>query len=143
MPSDCFTPYDWSRSYLLHADVHSNIPQRGSIGMLGAHNAARGLLVETCRHTGAHPTALHYTETVPDDGALIVIDVTVTVHLLIGEALTVHTRTRHRRHDNAREGDWSISLNGVAYPDEDRRRPPSPPMQGWIVHRLVRRPTSG
>ncbi|MHA6783984.1 hypothetical protein ACVGOW_23765 [Pseudonocardia saturnea] len=143
MPSDCFTRYDWSRSYLLPADAASNIPLRCSVGMLGAHNAARGLLVETCRHTGAYPTGLHYAETVLDSGAIIVVDVTATAHLPNGEPLSVRTRTRHRRHGDARDGDWSISIAGVACPGEDRRRPPSPPMQGWIVHRLVRRPRSG
>lgn len=143
MPSSCFTPYDWSRSYLLPAAVHSNIPLCGSVGMLGAHNAARGLLVETCRHTGAHPTGLRYDETVLGDGAIIVVEVTATAHLPNCEPFTVRTRTRHRRHGDARNGDWSISVDGVACPGEDRRRPPSPPMQGWIVHRLVRRPTSG
>ncbi|MBW0115708.1 hypothetical protein [Pseudonocardia abyssalis] len=139
----CFTPYDWSRSYLLRPEVRSNIPLRGSVGMLGAHNVARGLLVETCRHTGAHPTCLHYAETVLGDGAIIVVDVTATAHLPTNEPLTVHTRAQHRRHDDARDGDWSISIDGVVYTGEDRRRPPSPPVQGWIVHRLVRRATSG
>lgn len=80
--------------------------------MLGAHNAARGLLVETCRRTGARPTGLHYAETVLGDGA-IVVDVTATAHLPTGEPLTALTRTRHRRHDDARDGDWSISVDGV------------------------------
>lgn len=143
MSRDCFTPYDWSRSFLLPADMASNIPLRGAVGMLGAHNAARGLLVEICRHTGAHPTFLHYAETVLDHGAIIVVDVSATAHLPNGEPLCVKTRTLHRRHDDdARNGDWSISVDGVAYPGEDRRRSPSPPMQSWIVHRLVRRPTS-
>ncbi|MDN5932476.1 MAG: hypothetical protein L0I24_15655 [Pseudonocardia sp.] len=143
MSRDCFTPYDWSRSFLLFADVASNIELRGSVGMFGAHNAARGLLVEICRHTGARPTGLHFVETVLGDGAIIVVDVTATAHLPNGEALCVRTCTRHRRHEDARNGDWSVSVDGVAYPGEDRRRSPSPPMQGWIVHRLVRRPTSG
>ncbi|GAA3229231.1 hypothetical protein GCM10017691_21130 [Pseudonocardia petroleophila] len=143
MPSDCFTPYDWSRSFLLPAHVHSNIALRGDVGMLGAHNVARGLLVETCRHSGAHPAGLHYAETVLDGGAIVIVDVTATAHLPIGELLTVHTSARHRRHGDARDGDWSISVDGVAYPNDDHRCPPSPPMQGWIVHRLARRPTSG
>ena len=142
MSRDCFTPYDWSRSYLLPADVASNIELRGSVGMVGAHNAARGLLVETCRHTGAHPTGLRYAETVLGDGAIIVVDVTAAAHLPNGEPLCVQTRTRHRRHDDGRNGDWSITVDGVANSEDDRRCPPSPPMQGWIVHRLVRRPTA-
>lgn len=139
MPVDHFTPYDWSRSYVLPAEVRSNIPLRGSVGMLGAHNTARGLLVETCRHTGAHPTSLRYAETVLGDGALIVVEVTATAQLPTGEPLTVHTSTWHRRHDDARDGDWSIRIVGAAHPGQDRRRAPSPPMQGWIVRRLMHR----
>ncbi|QJY47922.1 hypothetical protein [Pseudonocardia broussonetiae] len=142
MPVDHFTLYDWSRSYVLPAEVRSNIPLRGSVGMLGAHNTARGLLVETCRHTGAHPTGLHYAETVLGDRAIVVVDITATAHLPTGDPLTVHTRTRHHRHDDARDGDWSISIDDISHPGRDRARPPSPPMQGWIVHRLLRQHTS-
>jgi hypothetical protein len=52
--------YDNARSSILPDHVCSNIPLRGSEGMLGAHNSARGLLVEICRHTGAVPLCLHY-----------------------------------------------------------------------------------
>lgn len=142
MPVDCLAPHDWSRSYVLPTDVEANIPLRGSVGMLGAHNAARGILVETCRRTGARPAGLHYAETVLDTDSVVLVDVTATAHLRSGETLTVHTRTRHSRHNDARDGDWSISIEGAAHPGEDRRLPPSPPMQGWIVHRLLRRPTS-
>ncbi len=136
MGPDCFTPFDWRRSYLLPAGAHANIPLRGSIGMLGAHNAARGLLVETCRHAGARPVGLYYAETVLGDGT-IVVDVTAIARLRAGTTFTVHTRTRHHRHGDAQDGDWSISIDDSRHPDEDRRWPPSPPMQGWIVSRLV------
>jgi len=102
MSLDYFTPYGWSRSYLLPAAAASNIELRGSVGMLGAHDAARGLLVEICRHTGAHPAGLHYEESVRRDGAIIDIDVVAIAHLPHGELLAVQTRTRHRRHDDAR-----------------------------------------
>jgi hypothetical protein len=62
MSPDCVDPWDWSRSYLLPENVRSNIPLRGSVGSLGAHNAARGLVVEICHATAAVPVALHYTE---------------------------------------------------------------------------------
>lgn len=38
----------------------SSNPLRGSVGMLGAHNVARGLLVETCRYTGADVPQPHH-----------------------------------------------------------------------------------
>lgn len=140
MPVDCFTPYDWSRSYVLPADVEANIPLGGSIGMLGAHNVARGLLVETCRYTRARPTGLRYEERALLDGA-IVLDVAATLDLPGGEALTVHTRTLIRRHGDAQMGDWSITINGFRHPDQERRCPPSPPVQGWTVSHLVRQRT--
>jgi hypothetical protein len=63
MSPDCFTTYHWSRSYLLPDHVLSNIPRRGNVGMLGAHNVARGLLVEICRHLPhSIPVALTYRE---------------------------------------------------------------------------------
>ncbi|MGH3798130.1 MAG: hypothetical protein ACRDSP_25040 [Pseudonocardiaceae bacterium] len=68
---DCYSVYDWSRSYLLPDHVVTNIPLRGSDGEPGAYNNARGLLVEVCLATGARPVALHYTETLsPPDGGL-------------------------------------------------------------------------
>ncbi len=66
---DCYSTYDWSRSYLLPGHITANIPRRGAEGDPGAYNNARGLLVEICRATGAHPVALHYADTFsPDTG---------------------------------------------------------------------------
>lgn len=133
MPIDYITIHDWSRSYVLPEHVSANIPLRGSIGGLGAHHYARALLVEVCRYTRATPLALHYAEAeVPGDGQLLVITATAT--RLSGSTLTVTTRTRNRRTDNC-DGDWSIVINGVSWSREDRRYPPSPPLQGFIVSR--------
>ena len=60
MSPSCIDPWDWSRSYLLPDHVQTNIPRRGFVGSYGAHNAARGLLVEICRATGAAPVALDF-----------------------------------------------------------------------------------
>ncbi|MGH3904163.1 MAG: hypothetical protein ACRDTE_08240 [Pseudonocardiaceae bacterium] len=67
---DCYSAYDWSRSYLLPGHVTANIPRRGGEGEPGAYNNARGLLVEICRATGAHPVALHYADTFSSDTGL-------------------------------------------------------------------------
>lgn len=132
-----FTPYDWSRSYLLPDHVTSSIPLRGSIGMLGAHNQARGLLVETCRYLAdAIPVALHYRETV-EEGGDIVVSITVTVRRSTGLLLTVDTRTRHRQHADECAGDWTLCIDDVPHPAENRARPPSPPVQGYLVTRLA------
>jgi hypothetical protein len=127
MSPDCFTPYDWSRSYLLPDHVISNIPRRGSVGMLGAHNVARGLLVETCRYlTGSVPLALHYQER-EEPGDDVVLTMTATVRRRTAALLAVETCIRHRRWADLRVGDWSLRIDGVYRPDEDRAWPPSPP----------------
>jgi hypothetical protein len=59
---DCYSAYDWSRCYLLPGHVTANIPLRGSEGEPGAYDNARGLLVEICLATDAHPVALHYAD---------------------------------------------------------------------------------
>ncbi|MDN5750516.1 MAG: hypothetical protein L0H64_18740 [Pseudonocardia sp.] len=104
MSRGCFTPYDWSRSYLLpptwpatssaRQRRHARRPQHGP------RPPGR-----VCRHTGAHPTGLRYEETVLGSGVIIVVDVTATAHLPTGAPVTVHTRIRHRRHDDPCDGD--------------------------------------
>ena len=128
----CFTRYDWSRSYVLPDHVTTTIPRGGSVGMLGAHNAARGLLVEICRHTGAAPVALDYRET-PAPAPPRRPDATM---------LGVATTTRARRHPPDRVGDWTMTINGRAQVELDRVWPPSPPMQGLMVACLASRPSS-
>ena len=91
MSPDCFTHYDWSRSYLLPDHVISHIPHRGSVGMLGAYNVARGLLVEICRHlVGSIPVAVHYRER-EEPGGDIVLTMTATLRCRTGAVVTVET----------------------------------------------------
>ncbi|MBW0115667.1 hypothetical protein [Pseudonocardia abyssalis] len=135
----CFTRYDWCRSYVLPAHVLTTIPRTGSVGMLGAHNAARGLLVEICRHADATPVALDYRETVLPDGD-IAIAVTATARHADGTPLVVATTARARRCPPDRVGDWTLRIDGVHQVEQDRTWPPSPPMQGHMVARLAQRP---
>ncbi|MBW0109976.1 hypothetical protein I4I84_14720 [Pseudonocardia sp. KRD-182] len=93
----CFTGHDWCRSYVLPDWVVTAIPRTGSVGMLGAHNAARGLLVEICRHAGAIPVALVYGETDLPDGA-IVVGVTANAYHPDRTTVRVTTATRSLRH---------------------------------------------
>ncbi|MHA6783199.1 hypothetical protein ACVGOW_19695 [Pseudonocardia saturnea] len=134
-----FSRNDWCRSYVLPVHVTTTIPLTGSVGMLGAHNAARGLLVEICRHTGAAPVALHYRETVLPDGD-ITVDITATARHPDATPLVVATTTRARRCPPDRVGDWTLRIDGVHQVEEDRVWPPSPPMQGHMVACLARRP---
>lgn len=136
----CFTRYDWCRSYVLPADVTASIPLTGSVGMYGAHNAARGLLVEICRYTGANPVALDYRETELPDGD-IVVDVTATARRTGGTTLVVATASRARRRPPDRVGDWTLTIDGVRQVEQDRVWPPSPPMQGYVVACPALRPT--
>jgi hypothetical protein len=141
----CFTRYDWCRSYVLPADVAATIPLIGNVGMYGAHNAARGLLVEVCRHTGATPVALHYHETVLADGDIegdIVVNVTATARRPNGTTLVVATTSRTRRRPPDHVGDWTLTVDGVHLVEQNRVWPPSPPMQGHMVACLTRRPAS-
>lgn len=136
-----FTRYDWCRSYVLPDHVTATIPRTGSVGMPSAHNAARGLLVEICRHTDAAPVGLDYSETVLTDGDIL-IDITATARRRDGTTFVVGTATRARRRPPDRVGDWTLTIDGVAQAEQDRSRPPSPPMQGHMVACLTRRRAS-
>jgi len=138
----CFTHHDWSRSYVLPDHVITTIPRTGSVDMLGAHNAARGLLVETCAYTGASPVALDYRETLlTRDGAHadILLEFTATARRPDGTTLSVSTATLVRRYPPDRVGDWTLTTDGVAQVEQDRVIPPSPPMQGYMAACLARR----
>lgn len=136
----CFTRYDWCRSYVLPAEVTASTPLSGSVGMFGAHNAARGLLVEICRYTGAAPVALDYRGTELSDGD-IVVEVTATTRRPDGTTLVVATASRARRRPPDRVGDWTLTIDGLRQVEQDRVWPPSPPMQGHTVACLARCPT--
>lgn len=120
----CFTRYDWCRSYLLPDHVATPNPRGGSVGMLGAHNAARGLLVEICRHTGAAPVALDYREAVLPEGDLVV-EVTATARHPDGRLLVVVTATRARRRPPDWVGDWTLAIAAPPRPSRtgSGRRP--------------------
>ncbi|MGH3534867.1 MAG: hypothetical protein ACRDQG_09165 [Pseudonocardiaceae bacterium] len=134
---DCYSVYDWSRSYLLPDHVVTNIPLRGSDGEPGAYNNARGLLVEVCLATGARPVALHYTETIsPPDGGLTRITAVAGLPER-ARPLLVFTCCRYPLRGQGPEA-WSICLDHAHLATEDRRFPPSPPWQAGIIARRLR-----
>ena len=124
------------RSYVLRAGVLTNIPRHHTLGGFGAHEVARGLLAEVCRHTGAHPNGLLYSEHdvhEPDrPGPATVVTVIALAQLPDGAGLCVVTRYRQHPHID-RDDDWSIQLDEMVLDAESRRYPPSPPDQGGIV----------
>jgi hypothetical protein len=136
MPRDLVDPWDCSQSYVLPEHVRANIPLRGSLGSLGAHNVARGLLVEICRATAATPAALHYAEAEPFEEATgiraVLVTITATATLLDGTSVVVTTRNRQHPYDD-RDDDWTIQLDGTPLTGESRRYPPSPRFQGRLV----------
>jgi hypothetical protein len=84
------TPYDFSRSYVLPEDVETNIPRRGSLGGFGAHDWARGHLVELYQRLGGTPLSLHHRELLTrhplDDPD------TTPEHLPVGNEVTARLR---------------------------------------------------
>lgn len=134
---DCCTVWDWSRSYVLPEHVRTNIPGTGGLGTYGAHNWARGLLVELCRYLLADPVELHYT-CAEIDARNHVQTVTATVLRRDGRPLRVQVRLHgHADAREDRDDDWTLSIDGVAFPGEARRYPPSLPFQGHLVRWLT------
>jgi hypothetical protein len=137
VPIDRIDPWDFNRCYVLPAGVlTNNIPPHRTPGSLGAHEAARGLLVEVCRHTGARPNAVFHTaEEVREPhtwGTTIVQTIIALATLRDGTGLCVASRHRQHRHID-RDDDWTMRLDDVVLHAEARRYPPSPPYQGRLV----------
>ncbi len=126
-----FTPYDWSRSYLLPESVTCNIPRRRSLDGYGAHNVARGVLVELCRALPATPVSLLYDEPVQRrDWTRTAIR--ITAHARCADGRDVRVIYRSERNDTEPRAEfWSIAVNGfIPATGHDVVRP-SPP---WIGH---------
>ncbi len=115
------TPYDASRSYLLPGDIESNIPRRGYPGSFGAHDWARGHLVELYSRLGGTPLSLYYRELLarhPHDNPE-----TTPEHLPVGNEVTARLRDRADRlvtvitrfeyaPDGPRGDYWQVEVNG-------------------------------
>lgn len=126
-----FTPYDWSRSYMLPDSVACNIPRGGSLNDLGAWNIARGVLVELCRALPATPVSLLYDEPVQRRNRMrVAIRITARARRRDGQDVIVIYRSE--RTDTAPwPAFWSVAVNGfIPATGHDVARP-SPP---WIAH---------
>ena len=137
----CFDYCDWSRSYLLPGGVATNIPRRGPGP--GAHDHARGLLVELVLRLGATPVSLHYSETAQPRWAYDYSRTAVTAVLdAPGHGpVRVTTFARYWRVATVPET-WEIFLNGRHLADEDRRHPPSQRYTAFIVARALSETTT-
>lgn len=149
------TPYDASRSYVLPDDVGTNIPSRGYVGSLGAHDWARGHLVELCQRLSGAPVSVHYRELLtchphedPD---------TTPAHLPVGNEVTAVLRdhdgqlvtvvTRDESAPYGPRGDyWQVTVNGEIPTDADdpalrgvHAYPPSLPFLAHLVALHLRR----
>lgn len=119
MLPQCFTRYDWCRSYVLSTHVRTAIPRTGSVGMLGAHNAARGLLVEfadTPVRPGSYWTTARPRSRIGD----VAVEVTATARHPDGAHLVVATTALTRRRPPDRVGDWTLRIDGVHQVEQDR-----------------------
>ncbi|HET6285734.1 MAG TPA: hypothetical protein VFG15_03150 [Amycolatopsis sp.] len=148
-----FTPYDWSRSYLLPEQVATNIPRRGSLAGYGAHDWARGHLVELLWRLGGAPVSLHYRELLtrhPSEDpervpAHLPLGGEVTACLRDPEGLPVTVVTRTESGSYATQGAyWEVTVNGETPADEDPRLngrhayPPSLPFLAFLVQQHLR-----
>lgn len=155
------TPDDFCRSYLLPDDVETNIPRRGCLGGYGAHNWARGHLIELHRRLGGTPLSLHYRELLirpPHDPALagervlecMGVEATARLRDRSGRELTVVSRAESAP-DGPRGDYWQITVNGEIPTGADdpglngvHTYPPSLPFMAGLVDlylaRAVERP---
>ncbi|MFI6029474.1 hypothetical protein [Amycolatopsis magusensis] len=148
------TSYDARRSYLLPEQVETNIPRRGYLGSYGAHDWARGHLVELHRRLGGVPLSLHYRELLtrlPHEDPKRVPE-----HLPVGNEVTAVLRdpdgqlvtviTRDERAPYGPRGDyWEVSVNGEIPVDGDdpaltghHAYPPSLPFLAFLVQLHLR-----
>jgi hypothetical protein len=148
-PARWITPYDACRSYLLPDNVKTNIPRRGYPGSYGAHDWARGHLVELHQRLGGTALSLHYRELLtrhPHDDPQRVPN-----HLPVGNEVTVRLRdhddqlvtvvTREEWAPYGPRGDqWQATVNGEipGALDEPRLRgvhtyPPTLPYLAFLV----------
>lgn len=151
------TPYDASRSYLLPEDVETNIPRRGYLGSYGAHDWARGHLVELLQRLGGVPLSLHYRELLTrhphEDPELVPghlpVGIEVTVCLRDGDGWLVTVVSRVEWGPFGPRGDyWQVTVNGEIPTDGDdpglhgvHAYPPTLAFLAFLVQLHLRRVT--
>ena len=139
-----FDRFDYNRSYVLPDTVVSNIPRdRSQPGGYGAHEYARGLLIEAARKLEARPDRLRYSEFEysctdrwdicrdPRGRGAGPIGMTSVVLDLAIPFETIRVEVSWFRSARDRHQGWRLRLNGRAVPEEDRTYSPSPLYAGY------------
>ncbi|MFR9802780.1 hypothetical protein ACL02T_10810 [Pseudonocardia sp. RS010] len=141
-----FDRLDYMRSYVLPDTVDANIPRdRSRPGGYGAHEYARGLLIETAQQLQARPERLRYSEhqwactdrwdicrdprgcpAGPIDLCAVTLDLAVPCS-------TIRVAVRWFRSARDHHQGWRLSIDGQPVPDEDRTHSPSPRYTGALV----------
>lgn len=147
---------DYLRSYLLPDNVETNIPHRGCLGGYGAHNWARGHLVELHRRLGGVPLSLHFRELLvrpTRDPALVGerclegmgVEATACLRDPRGQLITVVSRAESAPY-GPRGDHWEVTINGgiPACADDPglngvHTYPPSLPFMALLVDLYLRR----
>lgn len=142
--------FDYCRSYVLPGAVVTNIPRdRSQLGSYGAHEYARGLLIETAQQLGARPDQLYYTDDEStcaerwdicrDPGGCAAGPITLSVvalQLAVPlDTIRVTVMWFRSLDDGGRHEGWRLSLDGWPVPEQDRTYPPSPRATGALVAR--------
>ena len=121
------TTHDASRCYTLPDTVEANIPR---VGGLGAHDWARGHLVELHQRLGGTPLSVHYREL---DVLPVGIEVTATLRGREGKTVTVVSRAES--HPYGPRGDrWELTVDGIRPPGGSHSRPPTLPYMAFLVY---------
>ncbi|MCF7547331.1 hypothetical protein [Pseudonocardia sp. WMMC193] len=141
-----FDRFDYMRSYVLPDTVETNIPRdRSRPGGYGAHEYARGLLVETAIRLQARPERLRYSDhewscterwdICPqprscDAGPISLCSVTLDLAIPFTTVRVAVSwfRTAHDHHMG-----WRLAIDGEPIGEENRTYSPSPRYTGALV----------
>ncbi|WP_103382123.1 hypothetical protein [Pseudonocardia dioxanivorans] len=153
---NAFDQFDYRRSYMLPTHVVANIPRdRSHPYGYGAHEYARGLLVEAARFLDAHPVGLHYRdheqacadrpqmcpyiEPCPTHRCVLA-EVDLALTLPAGDRVQVGVSWWNSWYDaSGRHQGWRLAIDGVPVPDEDRTNAPSALYTGALLRRQLHR----
>ena len=130
----CFGLEDYQRCYILPPQSETTLLRHYRLGDYGAHEHARGVLVELLIWLEATAVSLGCADS--QDGDLFVV--TAVVDSPAFGRVHVETRRFSRLYGPVADDSWAISVDGQRLHAEDRRRPPSPRYTGMIVRRALR-----
>lgn len=131
-----FSPFDWSRCYVIHDNIATNVPRWGSLGEFGVYDYARGLLVEISSILRARPLTLFYHALETTNGSPVGTRITASVREPTGNIVTIVDR-RENAPFSPRGDYWHIVINGTIPDDGIAAHPPSPPWLANLVWRTI------